>query len=286
MKHLVKIAMMAAIAMIISYTLACAYLWVRQEELIYTPKKALTETPDDVDLPYQDIFIPVGSGGQKIHAWWIPAAGEHEKTLLYLHGSALNISANVQHARRFHRLGFAVLLISYRGYGISEGSFPSEHSLYADAEASLRYLLGERQIPAPRVFLYGHSLGGAVAIEMAVRRPDVAGVIVEAAFTSIYDMAQQNPAYRLFPIDLILTQRFDSLSKVARMKVPVLYLHGTADAFVPHEMSRSLFERSSSHKRLTLIPGGGHNNSARVGGKIYLAAVRDFVLEVAATARN
>jgi pimeloyl-ACP methyl ester carboxylesterase len=269
-----------------TYTLACAYLWVRQDRLIFAPQKELNRTPADVGLGYRDLFIPVGRAGEKIHAWWIPAAAGGGRTLLYLHGSALNISANVEHTRRFHRLGFAVLLVSYRGYGVSEGAFPSERSIYADAEAAWRYLVDERQIPARQVFLYGHSLGGAVAIELAVRHPDAAGVIAEATFTSIYDMARQDPTYRLFPIDLILKERFDSLSKVDRMKVPILYLHGTADRFVPPGMSRSLFERSSSFKRLQLIPGGGHNNSAGVGGMLYLAAVTNFVKEVAARAQN
>ena len=286
MKYLAKIAMVAAIVLIASYTLACAYLWVRQERLIFMPQKELGETPTDVDLAYQDLFIPAESAGEKIHAWWIPAAGAGGKTLLYLHGSALNISANVHHARRFHRLGFAVMLISYRGYGISDGSFPSERSLYADAEVAWRYLVDERQIPPGQVFLYGHSLGGAVAIELAVRHPEAAGVIVESTFTSIYDMAQQDPTFRLFPINLILTERFDSLSKVDRLQVPVLYLHGTADPFVPAEMSRSLFEKTSSFKRLTLIPGGKHIDSARVGGQLYLAAVSSFVKAVSSLVRN
>ena len=285
MKHLGKIAISAAVLLIATYTLACAYLWVNQEKWIFTPQKDLEETPADVGLAYRDVFIPVGSAGEKVHAWWIPADGDGGRTLIYLHGSALNISANVEHARRFHRLGFAVLLISYRGYGISEGPFPSERSLYADAEAAWNYLVGKRHIPAREIFLYGHSLGGAVAIEMAVRHSDAAGVIAEATFTSIYDMAQLEPTYRLFPIDLILRERFDSLSKVDRLKVPILYLHGTADTFVPHRMSRSLFERSASLKRLQLIPNGGHNNSAHVGGMLYLAAVNKFVMEVDLLAR-
>jgi pimeloyl-ACP methyl ester carboxylesterase len=274
-------AVLGSVASLIAllYTLGCAYLWSQQARFIFMPQRQITSTPADTGLSYEDVFIPVAgdSGGvERVHAWWIPSAAAGKSTLLYLHGSALNIGANVEHAKRFHGLGFAVLLLSYRGYGRSDGDFPSETKVYQDAEAAWQYLVTKREIAPDDIVIYGHSLGGAVAIDLAVRHPAASGLIVEATFTSIYDMAARDGTYRVFPLDLILTQRFDSLSKVDRLHVPVLYLHGTKDSVAPSDMSRRLYERTRAPKRLQLILGGGHNNSARVGGPVYLQAVKDF----------
>jgi len=168
-------------------------------------------------------------------------------------------------------------LISYRGYGRSEGNFPTESQVYADAEAAWDYLSIKKGIKPGDIFIYGHSLGGAVAINLAVSHPEAGGLIVEAAFTSIADMGRRNKLYRLLPIDLITHQRFDSINKINRLKLPVLILHGTEDRVVPFEMSRQLYEKAPTPKRLKLIRGGGHNNSARVGGAEYLNTVREFI---------
>lgn len=273
--------LLACLAFVLAalYAVACGYLWAVQPLLIFRPRAEITETPASYGLSYDDIFIAVetdGSGAERMHAWWVPNDGGDGRTILYLHGAALNIGANSDHARRLHSLGFSVLLISYRGFGRSDGEFPTEQNVYEDAEAGWRYLAEQRGIDPRTIFIYGHSLGGAVAIDLAARHPEAGGLIVEATFTSMRDMADTRPKYRLFPIEWILNQKFDSFSKVGRLRVPVLYLHGTADQVVPYRMSRELFERTPSPKRLVLIDGGGHNNSARVGGKIYLDAVKEF----------
>ncbi|MBW2442845.1 MAG: alpha/beta fold hydrolase [Deltaproteobacteria bacterium] len=170
-----------------------------------------------------------------------------------------------------------MLLISYRGYGHSEGEFPTEAQVYADAEAAWNYLVTQKGIHPGDIFIYGHSLGGAVAINLAVMHPDAGGLVVEGAFTSIADMGRQHQYYRFLPIDWITHQRFDSISKITRLKIPVLILHGTEDTVVPFKMSRRLYEKAPSPKKFKLILGGGHNNSARVGGAEYLNSVREFI---------
>lgn len=243
------------------------------------PSREIKKTPAIYQLPYQDVYVSVESpDGQKerIHGWWIPAQNQSDKTLLYLHGSALNIGANVDHGHRFHNLGFSVFLVSYRGYGLSDGEFPSEDQMYADAEAAWDYLVKQKGIDPERIFIYGHSIGGAIAIDLATRHPDAAGLIVEATFTSIFDMARLKYGYRFLPMGLIVEQKFDSLKIVGRLNVPVLYLHGTEDDRVPSEMSRRLYEKTTSAKRLKFITGGGHNNSAAIGGEDYLRSIREF----------
>ena len=268
-----------------AYVLGGVYLWSQQDRFIFRPGRDITRTPADAGLTYENVFIPVAgesAGGERVHAWWIPSVIPAAPVLLYLHGNALNIGANVEHAKRLHDLGISVLLLSYRGYGRSDGDQPSETKIYQDAEAGWHYLVSDQDKSPADILIYGHSLGGAVAIELAVRHPEARGLIVESTFTSIRDMAARSGALRIFPLALILTQHFDSLSKVDRLRLPVLYLHGTADTVVPPEMSRRLYEQTRAPKRLRLISGGGHNDSAQIGGPSYLQAITDFLNATAA----
>jgi len=262
------------------YAVAATYLWARQAYYIFRPERIIASTPAEYQLPFEDVYVSVNDGSgkrERIHAWWIPAEHPGDRCLLYLHGSALNIAANITHARRFQRLGFSVFLVSYRGYGKSDGMFPSETTIYSDARAAWSYLTEQKGIDPGSILIYGHSLGGAVAIELATNHPEAGGLIIEAAFTSIADLAREIPKYRFFPLDLIVHQRFESIKKVGRLQVPVLYLHGTSDQLVPPEMSRELYQQTASAKQLKFIKGGGHNNSAAVGGDEYLQAVKNFI---------
>ena len=198
--------------------------------------------------------------------------------VLYLHGNGLNVGANVEHANRFHRLGLSVFLIDYRGYGKSQGEFPTESQVYKDAQLAWDYLVKQRGINPKQIYIYGHSLGGAVAIDLAVRHPEAAGLIVEGSFTSARAMVDfQSGVYRMFPIDLLLTQRFDSLAKVDRLQMPLLFIHGTADTVVPVEMSKKLFDAAPEPKQLYIVPDAGHNNLAEFAGAEYLQRISQFV---------
>jgi hypothetical protein len=231
-------------------------------------------------MPHEDVWLPVRTqSGQveRIHAWWIPAKSNNGKVLLYLHGNGENISANVSHAHRFYQLGFSILLIDYRGYGCSEGSFPNEMNVYQDAETAWNYLITQRKIAPQQIFIYGHSLGGAVAIDLAVKQSQAAGLIVEGTFTSVREVIDYRRSFRSFPIDLILHQRFESIKKLPQLKMPVLLIHGTADATVPSFMSQKLYTVAPEPKKLILVEGAGHNDLAKLSGKKYLQWVEEFV---------
>ena len=307
------------IVLAVAYSAACVYLFVAQGKFIFFPARAIETTPDDFQLKYQDVWLPIPTktgAAQSVHGWWIPASetppsppearggarkGErvlatpqsHRRAVgpvpalnkgglggvvLYLHGNGSNVGANVEHANRFHRLGLSVLAIDYRGYGKSQGDFPSESQVYEDAQLAWDYVVKQRGVNPNQIYIYGHSLGGAIAIDLAVRHPEAAGLIVEGSFTSTRAMVDfQKGLFWLFPIDLLLTQRFDSLSKVDRLQMPVLFIHGTADNVVPVEMSKKLFDAAPEPKQLYIVPDGGHNNVAQIGGAEYLQIVSQFL---------
>lgn len=250
----------------------CLSLFTWQSRLIFFPSAALQATPADRGLAYQEVWIAVGN--DVLHGWWIPAAID-APAVLYLHGNSSNIGDVVAHADRFHRLGLAVLLIDYRGYGRSQAAFPTETSVYEDAAAAWHYLTQVQQLAPERIFLYGHSLGGAIAIELATHQPQAAGVIVESSFTSLAAMVESTSP-SLLPKGL-LTQRFDSLTKVRSLHPPLLLIHGTADRTIPVAMSQALFAATTAPKQLLLVPGAGHTDTAEIGDKGYTETMEGFL---------
>lgn len=262
-KLLVGFGVLGAIA----YLSACLFLFFWQTRFLFFPSPDIQTTPEFFNLSYQEVWLPVPTNSGKVermYGWWMPSAQSDAKVLLYLHGNGINIGANVAHAYRFHQMGFSVLMLSYRGYGRSEGAFPTETRVYQDTAAAWNYLVQERQIQPEQIFIYGHSLGGAIAIDLAVQHSDAAGLIVESSFTSIRDVVDYRGIYWMFPVHLILHQRFDSVSKVRALRMPVLFIHGTADLLVPAFMSQKLYDAASEPKELLLVQGAGHNDVAEV----------------------
>ncbi|TVP67742.1 MAG: alpha/beta hydrolase, partial [Nodularia sp. (in: Bacteria)] len=123
---------------------------------------------------------------------------------------------------------------------------------------------------------------GAIAIDLALKQPEAAGLIVESSFTSIRDMVAFRNLFRIFPVNLILTQRFESIQKVPQLQMPVLFIHGNADTTVPSFMSQKLYHAAPEPKQLLLVPTAEHNNTATIGGEEYLERIKFFVQSVAA----
>ncbi len=271
--------------LVVSYAAICGILFFSQSYLIFKPTSHFQKTPEFYNIKYQDVYLPVPgtSSNEVIHGWWIPSQGRNLGTLLYLHGNSLNIGSNINQAYRFRQMGFSVFLIDYRGYGKSKGDFPSESQVYQDAKIAWNYLVKEKEIPANQILIYGHSLGGAVAIDLALKHPEAAGLIVHNSFTSMQNMAERERYFRLFPINLILKHRFDSITKVKSLRMPVMFVHGTADEMIPAMMSKKLYAAAPEPKKLVLVPGAKHNNGDLFfNSRIYRQAIKNF----ATSARN
>lgn len=262
------------------YAFSCIFLFFYQPRLIFFPSPYLEKTPAQFNIPYQEVWLPVEATASKselIHGWWIKADRANGKVLLYLHGNGQNIGANINRANLFRELGFSVLLIDYRGYGRSQGNFPNELQVYQDAAAAWNYLHKNKKIPSSQIFIYGHSLGGAIAIDLAVKQSDAGGLIVESSFTSIREMIAFGKVFSIFPVDLILTQRFESIKKLPGLKIPVLFIHGSNDSTVPAFMSQNLYAATPGSKKIVLIPGAEHNDVAQVSPYDYKEAVRSLI---------
>ena len=190
----------------IGYSLVCVALYFQQQRVMFFPAKQLEHTPSLYQLNYQDILIPISKpGGQteRLHGWWIPAEKPNAPVMIYFHHNAINIGANVSQALQFHKLGYSIFLFDYRGFGQSEGGFPTEPQLYEDAQAAWNYLTQARKIPSNRIVIYGHSVGGAIAIDLAAKHPEATALIVQSSFTSMRDMTIRFGVYWFLPIELL-----------------------------------------------------------------------------------
>jgi fermentation-respiration switch protein FrsA (DUF1100 family) len=174
-------------------------------------------------------------------------------------------------------LGLNVFAFDYRGYGRSEGQ-PSEQGVYLDAEAAYHYLTMIKRVPTSQLIVLGQSLGGAVAIDLAARK-ECAGIIVESSFTSARDMAKE--LFSWLPVHLLIKTKFDSVSKIKKVRAPVLILHGTRDRTVPFKLGQQLYEAAEEAKFFYEVEGAGHNDAYIIGGRKYREKVEEFIFSIA-----
>jgi len=217
------------------------------------------------------------SDGTKLHGVWA-APPEDGVVVILSHGNSGNLSGRIPLVEKLRDLGLGVFLYDYRGFGASEGE-PDEQGLYRDSEAAWEWVRSKGGIEPEKVVSYGRSLGAAVALHLALTR-DVAGVVLEAPFTSIRDMAGE--VIPFFPAGPFLRESYDNLEAVRALTHPVLIIVGEEDTVVPPWMGKTLFEAASEPKRLLLIPGGGHTDAPWVAAEAYTRTVSEFVQSLGA----
>jgi fermentation-respiration switch protein FrsA (DUF1100 family) len=244
------------------------------DRLIFQPSPGVDWTPDALGIEAENVFLET-EDGVRIHGFFLPSPGA-SRSLLFLHGNAGNASHRLPNAAELAALGVDVLLLDYRGYGLSEGR-PDEQGVYADARAGLEYLRGTRSFPLERIVVFGRSLGGVVAVDLAADRP-LAGLILESTFTSIADMAR---AALGIPLGAVIGRRFPADEKIPRVRCPILFFHGDRDRIVPFALGRRLFAAAPEPKAFETIAGAGHNDTTLVGGAPYFQRIRRFLDQVA-----
>lgn len=252
----------------------CAALDEQQRRWIFQPSKDTwgggwaAQGMDDVWLDY----TPPGGDPVRLHGLWLPQPEPAAPVMLYLHGARWNLASSAGRMRRMHDLGFSVLGIDYRGFGQSTDALPSEDSAHEDASEAWRWL-GERH-PAVARYVYGHSLGSAIAVRLATEVPAApAGVVLEGSFTSIPELVSTFK-YGWLPVGFLISQRFDSAARIGRLKSPVVFVHGASDHLVPAALGQRLYEQAPEPKRFVLVEHGSHHNASATGQEALRAAMR------------
>ena len=269
---------LAAVALAGVALVGCATLDEKQREWIFQPSDrtwvggaAAAEGMSEVWIEFRSALE--GDRAVRLNGLWLAQARPDAPVLLYLHGARWDVRSSAQRMRRMHELGFSVLGIDYRGFGRSTPALPSEALAQEDTLAAWRWLAA-RHPDAPR-FLFGHSLGAAIAVQAASELEDAAGLIVEGSFTSIPDVFA-SMKWGWLPVGGLITQRFDAGERVQRVKVPLLVVHGSDDRVIPPALGRALYERAREPKRFVLVEGGSHHNTNQVGQPEYRRALAEL----------
>ena len=258
----------------------CAALETKERELLFRPVREAAGWYSGTPEAVKEFYLPVGAAapGERIHAWWWPADDPGAPVVLYLHGVRWNLTGHLNRMSQLRRFGFSVFAIDYRGFGKSDGELPSEATVYEDARVGWQWLV-EHEPDASRRFIYGHSLGGAVAIDLAAQvsgsPASARGLIVESSFTSLPELVSDS-GYGWLPLQLLLSQKFDSIGKIQQIRMPVLIVHGEEDRYVPARLSSALYAAAPQPKKLLLIPNGTHNNGVFTGDADYRLALQEL----------
>ena len=264
------------LAALIGLQAGCATLDEKQREWIFQPGTrswagaAAAAGMDEVWIEHRpaNADTPV-----RLHGLWLPQPDARAPVLLYLHGARWDVRSSAHRMRRMHALGFAVLGIDYRGFGQSSPLLPGEAEATEDALAAWRWL-AQRHPEAPR-YVFGHSLGGAIAVNLAAAVNDEQGLIVEGSFPSIREVVATH-RWGWLPVGPLLTQRFEAGERIARVGAPVLVVHGSQDRLIKPELGRRLYEQAAEPKRFVLVEGGSHHNTNSLGREQYREAVAEL----------
>jgi fermentation-respiration switch protein FrsA (DUF1100 family) len=247
------------------------YLWQgRMVFLANMPGRALTASPADIGLDYEDVALATPDK-ETLHGWYVPAA-DAAGVMLFLHGNAGNISHRLDSIAIFHELGLDVLIIDYRGYGRSSGS-PGEQGTYIDAQTAWDYLVNVRGAAPGKIVVFGRSLGGAVAAWLAARTTPAA-VILESCFTSGPDMAAR--LYPFLPARLITHLKYPVREYVTHITSPLLVVHSQQDEIIPFDMGEAIFAAAPAPKEM-LVLTGDHNGGFLLNRERYQAALGAFL---------
>jgi len=262
-------------------SVGCATIDEKQRAWIFQPSDRAWGGSASLAEGMQDVWITFDSivSGQSVqlHGLWAHAQTQGPQddrpVMLYLHGARWNVAGSAGRIRRMQDLGFSVLAVDYRGFGKSTNMLPSEAMAYEDARAAWDWLA--REHPTRPRYIFGHSLGGAIAIDLAAQVDDEQGTIVEGTFTSIADVASTFK-WGWLPVWPLITQRFEAVDKVGRIGSPLLVVHGDNDKLIRSDLGRRLYDAATGRKKFLLVEGGSHHSTMWVGQAKYREAIEQL----------
>jgi fermentation-respiration switch protein FrsA (DUF1100 family) len=248
-----------------------------ENEFLFHPSTIIDLTPSDLSIPSVDLRIPTPDG-VTLSGWLLPVPGA-VATILLMHGNAGNVSHRLHNAAHLRREGFSIVLVDYRGYGLSTGA-PSEAGIFIDARAVWDEMTLRRGLRPETILLYGESIGSAPSLGLALdlqrsKERGPAGIVIEGGLTSAREMASR--IFPFLPVAWVMRARLDNLSAVREIRAPILFIHGTSDEIVPFAMGKRLYDAAvSPEKEMLEVPGAQHNSIWRTAGATVAARVRAF----------
>ncbi len=250
-------------------------LWsLVEKRFVFFPTREVECTPDQLGITYEDVSFNTGDG-VTLSGWFVP--GRTSLTWLCFHGNGGNIGHRAAEiALLHHNLGVNLLIFDYRGYGSSMGT-PSERGTYLDARAALQYLRLRPEVDSKRIVYFGHSLGTAVAIELAAAEAPL-GLILVSPLSSMRSMA--SIAFPRLPLGWLTKGKYNSLERIGSVERPLLIVHGDQDALIPAYQGEELYRAANEPKRLQLLAETGHNDVWETGGETYWGALKSFTAEL------
>ena len=272
---LIRNGLRVAAVALFGYVGLAAMLYFSQHGMVYQPSvgaRSISATPADRNLTFEDVWLTT-EDGERLHGWFVPAAANpRNRTVLFFHGNAGNISHRLDVIATWHGLGLNILLIDYRGYGQSSGS-PSEQGTYLDSRAAWNYLTRERSLNANQIIIVGRSLGGGIASELA-SQVNPRGLILESTFTSIPDLGEQ--LYWWLPVRQLAKVKYNTRDHLAQIDCPVLIVHSPDDEIIPFDHAPALLAAAKGPASLLQI-GGSHNGGFRTSSAIYREGLDEFL---------
>jgi len=260
---------------LLAYEGLAALIYFKQDALVFQAAmdREVQATPASLDLRFAPLTL-VTTDGEKLDGWHVPAATAvpARGLVIVFHGNAGNISHRLDYLRMFHDLGYASLIVDYRGYGRSTGT-PSEDGTYLDADAAWRHATGTLGYPAQRIVAFGESLGGAVAAQLASsQRP--AALVLASSFTSVPDLGAE--IYPWLPVRALARIRYDTRERLATIAAPVLVIHSRGDDIIPFAHGERLFAAARSPKQFLEVEGG-HNDGFVFGRETWVKQLDAFL---------
>ncbi len=273
MKKLIRMLWIVIGAVAVFYSIVCVYIYMAQDNMIFYPTDDVAVTPHEVNLDYEEIFIKAGKK-DSICTWFFPKEVNYltHKTILFADGNAGNMSYRLESVLFLNQIGANVLMFDYRGYWKSSGK-PTEEATYEDIMACYNWLVDVKGIKPENIILFGRSLGGAVAIDLA-KKVKCTGLIVESAFTSAPDVAAH--VFPFFPVRLLSKYKYDSIKKIKNVKCPILITHSIDDDIIPFTMGQILFDEAKEPKEFVQL-SGGHNERGYLRDSTYREAIARMI---------
>ncbi|KQU74940.1 MULTISPECIES: alpha/beta hydrolase [unclassified Rhizobacter] len=259
----------------------CAWWDLKQRQWVFRPSPGqpaeFALRPGDVSYA---LAVPGATPGtpDRLQLWWMPQADPQAPTLLYLHGTFRALYRNLPKIDALRDAGFSVLAVDYRGWGESTPLIPSEATILADAETAWTELVKHQPDPRLRV-IFGHSMGGGVAVDLASRKQggrDYGGLVLESTFTRLPDVAAAFGVLGTM-VSWLANEDFDSVDKIGRIDVPILIMHGSADDTVPVSLGRALRDAAPAGTRWVEFSGGSHSRLHDDDPALYREAVKSLI---------